>query len=201
MSRLTAGRKPEAASTSTSLICVCSCRTTAPIRVTIRSISAQVISRMSPINTTYVSPPRLGRTTLSPWDSTSMKGISCPRNRRRKEGADEPTREPAVLFDQGFTLDPANRPMSRSRPNRTLSLPLQISGRCRRTGSTTTLDIGDVNGRPLSITARAPQYQNSYENGQLGCARPGLFHTEVSGHSLNATGLHNVRMNTVAVQH
>jgi hypothetical protein len=42
--------------------------------------------------------------------------------------------------------------------------------------STTTLDIGDVNGRPLAITALAQQYQDSYGNGQLGCMQRRLFH-------------------------
>jgi hypothetical protein len=157
-----------------------------PDRVTIRSISAQVISRMSPINTTYVKSPSAGTNDLVALGFNLDEGDLVSAQPETQGGGRRADTSNLPFFStKNVTLDPGE------------STDVKITTRTEhchclykfqvvvvKPDSTTTLDIGDVNGRPLSITARAPQYQNSYENGQLGCARPGLFHTEVSGRGL-----------------
>jgi hypothetical protein len=158
-----------------------------PDRVTVRSISAQVISRMSPINTTDVVSPSAGTNDLVALGFNLDEGDLVSAQPETLGGGGRADTSNLPFFStKNVTLDPGE------------STDVKITTRTEhchclykfqvvivKLDSTTTLDIGDVNGRPLSITARAPQYQNSYENGQLGCSRVALFHKKDSGLGLD----------------
>jgi hypothetical protein len=153
-----------------------------PDMVTIRSINAQVTSRMNPIDTTVVVSPSAGTNDLVALGFNLDDGdlVSAQPEISAESSAADRSNLPFfstknVTLDSGETTD------------------IKITARtahCHclykfqvvvvKPDSTTTLDIGDANGRPLSITALAPQYQNSYENGQLGCTTYRLFHTKTS---------------------
>jgi hypothetical protein len=148
-------------------------------RVTVRSISAKVIERLSPMNTTYVQAPSAGTNDLVDlgFDLDSGDLVAAQPEKTGPEGSQADTSQLPFFSTKDVTLDPGE------------SIDIKITTRtehchCRynfevevvKADSTDTLDIADPNGRPFAITARAPDYVNAYEDGELGCLNNGLFH-------------------------
>jgi hypothetical protein len=148
-------------------------------RITIRSISAKVIERLSPIAVTYVQAPSAGTNDLVDLGFNLDSGdvVAAQPEKTGPEGSQADTSNLPFFSTKDVTLDPGE------------STDIKITARtahCHCTydfevqvvkpNSTDTLEISDVNGRPLAITAPAEQYQNRYEDGQLACQSYSLFH-------------------------
>lgn len=155
---------------------------TGPDRVTIRSISAEVKSRQKPIDTTDVVSPSAGTNELVALAFDLDSGDLVSAQPENAEGSQADTSNLPFFSTKNVTLDPGE------------TTEIKITTRTKechclynfevvvvKPDSTTTLEIGDMNGRPLAITARAPRYQNSYENGALGCGSSGLFYRKTTG--------------------
>jgi hypothetical protein len=148
-------------------------------RITIRSISAKVIERLSPIAVTYVQAPSAGTNDLVDLGFNLDSGdvVAAQPEKTGPAGSQADTSNLPFFSTKDVTLDPGE------------STDIKITARtahCHCTydfevqvvkpNSTDTLEISDVNGRPLAITAPAEQYQNRYEDGQLACQSYSLFH-------------------------
>jgi hypothetical protein len=150
-----------------------------PDRVTIRSVNAKVVTRSAPIAVTDVISPSAGTNDLVALGFDLDSGdLVAAQPEKLGEGRNTDTSDMPFFSTKNVTLDPGE------------SSDIKITTRtteCHclykfevvlvKPDSTTTMEIGDMNGRPLEITGRAQSYDNTYENGQLGCMKYSLFAT------------------------
>jgi hypothetical protein len=147
-------------------------------RITIRSISAKVIERLRPITVTYVQAPSAGTNDLVDLSFNLDSGdvVAAQPENTGPEGSQADTSNLPFFSTKDVTLDPGESTDIKITTRTALChCTYDFEVQVVKPNSTDTLEIGDVNGRPLAITAPAEQYQNRYEDGQLACQSYSLF--------------------------